>query len=163
MRIGHRAACALYELHTELNAGMSWHEFTKLVQSSKTLHNKIQRVAGTTVIGLDASQLNFELPPEWHEEHPNEDLLYTPVVISEVVGQGMIEALFLKCVTEHFQRLAAAAKGYTWDAYMSDLTNDNELWGRLTRGLQHGIYQMDFKATWKDKAAQEQILSLEFD
>ena len=63
---------------------------------------------------------------------------------------------------EHFRRLASIKQDYSWEAYCRDLSNDKELWNKFTRGLQHGLRQIDFRTCWNDNATQEELLRLEF-
>lgn len=76
---------------------------------------------------------------------------------------GLMENVFLTFELEHFRRLAAAVPGYSWAAYCKDMSDNKELWTQFTRGLQHGLSQVDYKACWSTRATPDEILRLEFD
>lgn len=164
-QIGYRAQLALYELHIEQQEDMSWDEFVTRVQYSPAIRKKIQQVAGRAVLFFDRTLLNFELPVDaldYRENHPDEQLIRASKIFPEKLTHGLIENVFLIFEIEHFKRLAAVTPDYSWDAYCKDLSNDKGLWNQFTRGLQHGLLQIDYKACWKTNATPEEILQLEF-
>ena len=164
-KIGYGAQLALYELHIEQQEDVSWDEFVTHVQYSPAIRKKIQKIAGRAVLFFDRTLLNFELPVDaldYREDHPDEQLINTSRIFPEKMAYALIENVFLMFELEHFKRLAASAPGYSWAAYCDDLSNDKGLWNQFTRGLQHGLSQIDYKACWKINATPEEILRLEF-
>ena len=164
-QIGYRAQLALYELHTEQQADLSWDEFVMRVRSNPMLYKKIQQVAGRAVLSFDKTLLNFELPADAFEDRgdgtdkPQIDIAR---IFSGKLADGLMENVFLTFEMEHFKRLAASIPGYSWAAYCDDLSNDEQLWNQFTRGLQLGLRQIDYEACWNANATQEEILRLEF-
>lgn len=163
--VGYRAQLALYELHTDLKADMSWDDFVLLIRKSVVIREKIQRVVRDTIAHFNTEQLDFELPAdalEYREDYPDDPLVKASRIYSDEEELSLIKLLFLQFEAEHFRRLAAVTPNYTWKAYMNDLSNDQELWGKFTRGFQHGLRQLDFKASWTGNASRDEILHLEF-
>ena len=164
-QIEYRTQLALYELHTEANADMSWDKFVARVQHSPTIRKKAQRVAMSAIIHFDRTLLDFDISPDALREMENdieEPLIRIAEIFTERQARAVITNLFLLFELEHFHRLARVIHNYSWQAYCADLTNDKELWNKLTRGLQYGIWQIDFKATWITNTTQGEILQLEF-
>lgn len=163
--IGYRAQLALYELHTDLKEDMDWEDFISFVQWDTAVRKKIQRIVTYAILHFDTERLDFELPIdalEYREDHPDDPLIGASQIFSDKMGRGMVKFLLIQFETEHFKRLAAVAPHYTWKIYMHDLTNDQELWNKFSRGLQHGLRQLDFKASWTANATQDELLHLEF-
>lgn len=163
--IGYRAQLALYELHTDLKADMSWEDFVLHVRKSAAIREKIQRVVYYTVTHFDTELLDFELPAEaleYREDYPDDPLIVASKIYSDGKGMRLIKLLFLQFEAEHFKRLVAVSPDYTWKAYVNDLSDNRELWIKFSRGFQLGLRQLDFKAGWMEKATQDEILCLEF-
>ena len=164
-KIGYGALLAFYELHIEQQEDMAWDEFVTRVQYSPAIRKKIQKIAGRAVLFFDRTLLNFELPVDaldYRENYPDEQLINTSRIFPEKMAYALIENVFLMFELEHFKRLATSAPGYSWAAYCDDLSNDKGLWNQFTRGLQHGLSQIDYKACWKTNTTPEEILRLEF-
>lgn len=100
---------------------------------------------------------------EYQEDYPDEQLINVSRIFSEKMAHGLMENVFLTFELEHFRRLAAAVPGYSWAAYCKDMSDNKELWTQFTRGLQHGLSQVDYKACWSTRATPDEILRLEFD
>lgn len=163
--IGYRAQLALYELHTDLKADMSWDDFILLVRGDAALRKKTQRIVYYAISHFDVKLLDFEIPVDalaYREDDPDDPQVESSQIFSDKAGRDIIVLLFTIFEAEHFNRLEAVTPHYTWKAYVNDLSNNKELWGKFSRGFQNGLRQLDFKASWTANATRDELLRLEF-
>lgn len=160
----YRVQRVLYELFQEDGqfCDMSWREFVWDIRHIKKIRDAAAMVARETLkdfrskghFNFDAKEV--ELFPDSDMDDRHSGNIYSARLFPTEEGRALVESILLTAEVVQYKRQLARGKAYSWEDYLSELSQKSYLWEETLMAFRDALVKLDFRPRWNSEQLEEQ-------
>ena len=148
----------LYELCQAEDGGLpddwSWDDFVLTIRSVKMLRNAAIAACWRTLrdffhngfFNFEAEDIHFFHADDVRDQR-NGSLRCSQLFPAEE-RRAIVGAIFFRCEIAYYHCQLNAGKDYTWEQYLEELLERQQMWNALVTAFRDALTRLDFKPAW---------------
>lgn len=140
---------------SETFADVTWAQFLLVLRRYKKVRDVAVAVTHQTLFKFfQTGQYDFQKPIVRFLENDKESddensIMYASQLFSACEGRKIIHTLFFRGELAYYQHYLNVKRNYSWESYLTALTQDKEMWNTLVTAFKDVLIRLDFKPAWE--------------